>query len=51
MSSYEGYETVQVTSPHEHVLVVNMNRPRKRNAMNMKFWEEMREYVLRGWPS
>lgn len=32
------YETLMVTSPHQYVVHVEINRPDKRNAMNAKFW-------------
>uniref|UniRef100_A0A8C5PZK8 Delta(3,5)-Delta(2,4)-dienoyl-CoA isomerase, mitochondrial n=1 Tax=Leptobrachium leishanense TaxID=445787 RepID=A0A8C5PZK8_9ANUR len=35
------YETLKVTTPGEHVLHVELNRPEKRNAMNRSFWSEM----------
>lgn len=37
------FETLKVTSPEENVLHVELNRPEKRNAMNMKFFREMIE--------
>lgn len=45
MSSSTDYnfETLKVTQPSEFVLQVELNRPEKRNAMNMAFWREMVE--------
>jgi len=36
-STYE-FETLNVTEPSEFVYYVEINRPEKRNAMNMTFW-------------
>ncbi|XP_013788978.1 delta(3,5)-Delta(2,4)-dienoyl-CoA isomerase, mitochondrial-like [Limulus polyphemus] len=36
-----SYETLDVTSPHERILHVQMNRPDKLNAMNKVFWREI----------
>lgn len=46
MSSEAGlaaynYETLNVTTPRDHVFHVELNRPEKRNAMNKAFWREM----------
>lgn len=41
--SDHSYESIQVTSAHEHVLHVQLNRPEKRNAMNRAFWRELVE--------
>merc|ERR1712137_368033 len=45
MSSLANYkfETLQVTSPSEFVYHVQLNRPKKLNAMNSAFWREMAE--------
>lgn len=38
---HDGYETLAVDkNNHDHVAVVKLNRPKKRNAMNSKFWNE-----------
>lgn len=39
-SSYQ-YETLLVTSQHDHVLHVQLNRPDRLNAMNRIFWQEI----------
>ncbi|XP_072040135.1 delta(3,5)-Delta(2,4)-dienoyl-CoA isomerase, mitochondrial-like isoform X1 [Amphiura filiformis] len=41
-SSYQ-FETLKVTTPQENILHVELNRPEKRNAMNMVFFREMKE--------
>ncbi|XP_005100938.1 delta(3,5)-Delta(2,4)-dienoyl-CoA isomerase, mitochondrial isoform X1 [Aplysia californica] len=38
--TYE-FETLNVTSPEEYVKHVELNRPKKMNAMNTAFWTEM----------
>ncbi|OXB52580.1 hypothetical protein ASZ78_009655 [Callipepla squamata] len=38
-----SFETLRVTSARDHVLHVELNRPEKRNAMNVAFWREMVE--------
>jgi len=45
MSSSADYnfETLKVTQPTDFVYQVELNRPKKRNAMNMAFWREMVE--------
>lgn len=45
MSSLAKYkfETLEVTSPNEFVYHVQLNRPKKLNAMNSTFWREMSE--------
>ncbi|XP_018432412.1 PREDICTED: delta(3,5)-Delta(2,4)-dienoyl-CoA isomerase, mitochondrial [Nanorana parkeri] len=40
LASY-NYETLNVTTPRDHVFQVELNRPEKRNAMNKAFWREM----------
>lgn len=40
LSQYK-YETLRVSSPKEFVYHVEINRPEKRNAMNLPFWKEM----------
>ena len=35
------FETLEVTKPRDYVFQVNINRPKKRNAMNQTFWSEM----------
>ena len=37
-ASAYSYETLQITSPSENVLHVELNRPDKRNAMNRQFF-------------
>ncbi|KAI4493084.1 hypothetical protein M0802_009634 [Mischocyttarus mexicanus] len=37
------YETLSVSIPKPFVCMVQLNRPEKRNAMNTKMWEEIRE--------
>ena len=34
-----AYKTLLVTQPKDHVLHVALNRPDKRNAMNMLMWQ------------
>ncbi|XP_033637870.1 delta(3,5)-Delta(2,4)-dienoyl-CoA isomerase, mitochondrial-like [Asterias rubens] len=45
MSSDTSYkfETLAVTKLKEYVIQVELNRPEKRNAMNMQFYREMRD--------
>ncbi|XP_010714656.1 delta(3,5)-Delta(2,4)-dienoyl-CoA isomerase, mitochondrial-like [Meleagris gallopavo] len=38
-----SFETLRVMPVQEHVLHVELNRPEKRNAMNIAFWREMVE--------
>ena len=33
------YETLHLTRPVEYVVQVELNRPKKRNAMNGQFWK------------
>lgn len=40
LSQY-NFETLKVSSPKEFVYHVEINRPDKRNAMNIPFWKEM----------
>ncbi|XP_074654604.1 delta(3,5)-Delta(2,4)-dienoyl-CoA isomerase, mitochondrial-like [Tubulanus polymorphus] len=44
-TSDDGYnfETLAISKPREFVIQVDINRPEKRNAMNLKFWSEMVE--------
>lgn len=42
LAAYQ-YETLQVTSPCDHVLHVELNRPDKRNAMSRQFFVDIRE--------
>ncbi|KAJ1675748.1 hypothetical protein EV182_000656 [Spiromyces aspiralis] len=42
-SAYAKYETLSVTSPREHVLLVELNRPKVLNAFSSKLWTELRE--------
>jgi len=44
-STYE-FETLNVTKPSEFVYHVEINRPEKRNAMNMTFWRFKSAYLL-----
>lgn len=39
MLSQYKYETLRVSSPKEFVYHVEINRPEKRNAMNLPFWK------------
>ncbi|XP_005100943.1 delta(3,5)-Delta(2,4)-dienoyl-CoA isomerase, mitochondrial isoform X1 [Aplysia californica] len=39
-ATYE-FETLKVTSPEEYVKHVELNRPKKLNAMNTAFWNDM----------
>lgn len=41
------FETLNVTRPREFVVQVEMNRPKKLNAMNRAFWRECRECFQR----
>lgn len=41
------FETLNVTRPKEFVVQVEMNRPKKLNAMNRAFWRECRECFQR----
>ncbi|NWI20148.1 ECH1 protein, partial [Crypturellus soui] len=36
-----SYETLQVSAPRQHVLHVELNRPNKRNALNVAAWREI----------
>ncbi|NWJ03347.1 ECH1 protein, partial [Crypturellus undulatus] len=36
-----SYETLQVSAPRQHVLHVELNRPSKRNALNVAAWREI----------
>ncbi|NXC45730.1 ECH1 protein, partial [Penelope pileata] len=38
-----SFETLRVTPERDRVLHVELNRPEKRNAMNVAFWREMVE--------
>jgi len=38
LSQY-NFETLKVSSPKEFVYHVEINRPDKRNAMNIPFWK------------
>ncbi|XP_021353466.1 delta(3,5)-Delta(2,4)-dienoyl-CoA isomerase, mitochondrial-like isoform X2 [Mizuhopecten yessoensis] len=42
VTSKYNFETLKVTQPKEFVTQVEMNRPKKLNAMNKAFWSEMR---------
>ncbi|XP_002730784.1 delta(3,5)-Delta(2,4)-dienoyl-CoA isomerase, mitochondrial-like [Saccoglossus kowalevskii] len=42
-NSLPQFETLAVTSPKEYVYQVELNRPKKLNAMNKAFWREMVE--------
>ena len=37
-----NFKTLNVTSPHEHVYHVELNRPESRNAMNPTFFDELK---------
>lgn len=37
------FETLVVSAPAEHVIQVELNRPKKLNSMNRAFWREMRD--------
>jgi delta(3,5)-delta(2,4)-dienoyl-CoA isomerase len=37
-----NYQTLKVTSPYEFVFHVELNRPESRNAMNPKFFDELK---------
>ncbi|XP_060069005.1 delta(3,5)-Delta(2,4)-dienoyl-CoA isomerase, mitochondrial-like isoform X2 [Ylistrum balloti] len=41
-TSKYNFETLKITQPKEFVTQVEMNRPKKLNAMNKAFWSEMR---------
>ncbi|XP_069118101.1 delta(3,5)-Delta(2,4)-dienoyl-CoA isomerase, mitochondrial-like isoform X1 [Argopecten irradians] len=41
-TSKYNFETLKITQPKEFVTQVEMNRPKKLNAMNNTFWSEMR---------
>ncbi len=45
VKSYAKYSTLLVTSPATHVLQVELNRPKQRNAMNRAFWAEIRTVI------
>jgi len=40
---HQSFETLQLSSPAEHVIEVKLNRPKKLNAMNKVFWREIRQ--------
>ena len=42
MAAARAYTTLEVSRPSEHVALVELNRPRKRNAMNRAMWAEIR---------
>ncbi|XP_013930869.1 PREDICTED: delta(3,5)-Delta(2,4)-dienoyl-CoA isomerase, mitochondrial-like, partial [Thamnophis sirtalis] len=42
-NSLPAYETLKLERVREKVLHVELNRPEKRNAMNVAFWREMVE--------
>ena len=39
-SRYSEFETIQVSSPYDHVLHVQLHRPEKRNAFNQDMFRE-----------
>lgn len=41
MTRYGDFEHIQVTSPHDHVLHVELNRPEKRNSINREMFREI----------
>ncbi|XP_025028963.1 delta(3,5)-Delta(2,4)-dienoyl-CoA isomerase, mitochondrial [Python bivittatus] len=43
LNSLPSYETLKLERAREKVLHVELNRPEKRNAMNVAFWREMVE--------
>lgn len=45
-SKYQ-FETLAVSNPSPGVLHVQLNRPDKRNAMNIAFWAECRDFFTR----
>ena len=40
---HQSFETLQLSSPAEHVIEVKLDRPKKLNAMNKVFWREIRQ--------
>ncbi|KAJ1985546.1 putative enoyl CoA hydratase, partial [Dimargaris cristalligena] len=38
---YQSFECLRVTFPSDSVLHVTLNRPRQRNALNPRMWEEI----------
>jgi enoyl-CoA hydratase len=41
-----NYETLRLTTPTPHVLLVELNRPERRNALNTRMGEELREIFM-----
>lgn len=41
--SQQKYETLKVTSPHDYVYHIQINRPQTRNAMNPTFFDEIKQ--------
>ncbi|KAI8813039.1 hypothetical protein BJ742DRAFT_518756 [Cladochytrium replicatum] len=39
--TYSGLQTIRVSFASEHVLHVELNRPRQLNSMNTQFWSDM----------
>ena len=39
LAEYAQYKTLNITQPSEYVVHVEMNRPEKRNALNMEMWK------------
>ncbi|KNC98184.1 uncharacterized protein SPPG_06587 [Spizellomyces punctatus DAOM BR117] len=46
-TSYAEFQTLRITSPSEHVLHVELNRPKQMNSMNHQFWHDMRDVFRR----
>ncbi|UJR14927.1 hypothetical protein I4U23_001909 [Adineta vaga] len=42
MSSLPTYETLKLTQPQSHVVLVELNRPTKLNAMNKQLFDELK---------
>lgn len=42
-TQYADFETISVTAPVDHVLHVELNRPKKRNAINRQMFKEIHD--------